>query len=143
MTSRAARVRTSVLLGALLLAACSPGPSTGARERTIQVNGQPVPVSSLREAVTGLCAALERLPTDPMAARDAFYALSHDRLHTIAAAVQEVDRAVAASLLQSKAVVEEDLARFPFPASLAADLDRLTAATRAALGALSIRTEPC
>lgn len=143
MRSRGARVRTSILLGALLLAACSPDPSTGAKERTIEVSGQPVPVSSLREAVTGLCTALERSGTDPLAARDAFYALSHDRLHMIAAAVQEVDRAAAASLLQAKAVVEEDFGRLPFPPSLPDDLDRLVTATRTALGALSIATVPC
>jgi len=136
-----ARIVAFALAGGVVLAACSSGP-LGAGDRTIEVDGQVVSATSLREAV-GLCAVLERLPTDPLAARDAFYSLSHDRLHTIAAAVQEVDRAVATSLLQAKAVVEEDLARFPFPPSLADDLDRLVAATGAALETLSIRTEPC
>ncbi len=148
MTGRSVRTRVAVvlaaaLIGAQLLSSCSSGPSTVGRTRTIQVDGEEVAASSLRGAVTGLCAALERLPADPRAARDDYYSLSHQRLHTIAAAVQEIDRSVAASLLQAMAVVEEDLARPPFPASLAGDLDRLLAATRAALRALSIPTEPC
>jgi hypothetical protein len=40
-------------------------------------------------------------------------------------------------------VVEADLARYPFPTSLRTDLDRLIDATRRALAALSIPTEPC
>jgi len=126
-----------------LLSSCSSGPSTVARSRTIEVDGEEVVASSLREAVTGLCAALERLPVDPRAARDAFYSRSHDRLHMIATAVQEIDRSTAASLLQAMAVVEERLARRAFPASLGGDLHRLVAATRAALRALSIPSEPC
>jgi len=133
----------SALIGAQLLSACSSGASTAARTRTIEVDGEKVAASALREAVTGLCAALEHLPADPGAARDAYYSLSHDRLHMIATAVQEIDRSAAASLLQAMAVVEERLAQPPFPASLAGDLDRLVAATRAALRALSIPTEPC
>jgi hypothetical protein len=130
-------------IGAESLSSCSSGPSTVLRTRTIEVDGEELAASSLREAVTGLCTALERLPADPRAARDAFYSLSHDRLHTIAAAVQEIDRSAAASLLQAMAVVEERLARPPVPPSLAGDLDRLLTATRAALRALSIPTEPC
>jgi len=140
--SRAALVFASALFGVQVLSACSSGPST-VGTRTIEVDGKEVSGSSLREAVTGLCVALERLPPDPLAARDAFYSLSHDRLHTIAAAVQEIDGAAAASLLRAMAVVEEHLARPPFPTSLAGDLDRLITATREALRALSIPTEPC
>jgi hypothetical protein len=136
-------VLASALIGAQLLSSCSSGPSTVARTQTIEVDGEEVAASSLREAVTGLCAALEHLPADPRSARDAYYQLSHERLHMIAAAVQEIDRSAAASLLQAMAVVEEDLARPPFPASLAGDFDRLVTATRAALGALSIPTEHC
>lgn len=140
--TRVALIFAPALFGAQLLSSCSSGPST-VGTRTIEVDGEEVAASSLREAVTGLCVALERLPTDPLAARDAFYSLSHDRLHTIAAAVQEIDRSAAASLLRAMAVVEEHLARSPFPTSFAGDLDRLIAATRVALRALSIPTEPC
>ncbi|MGH2649850.1 MAG: hypothetical protein ACRDHK_01385 [Actinomycetota bacterium] len=86
---------------------------------------------------------MDRLPTDPSAARDAFYSLSHDRLHTIAAAIQEIDRSAADRLLRAMAVVQEHLTGPPFPTSLAGDLDRLIVATRVALRALSIPTEPC
>jgi len=141
-----ARIRSTfaaAVIGAQLLSSCSSDPSAVAGTRTIEVDGEEVAASSLREAVTGLCVALERLPTDPLAARDAFYSLSHDRLHTIAAAVLEIDRSAATSLLRAMAVVEEHLARPPFPASVAGDLDRLIAATRVVLRALSIPTEPC
>jgi hypothetical protein len=141
--TRAAVVLASALIGAQLLFSCSSGPSTVARTQTIEVDGEEVTASSLREAVTGLCVALKHLPADPGAARDAYYSLSHDRLHMIATAVQEIDRSVAASLLQAMAVVEERLARPPFTTSLVGDFDRLVAATRAALRALSIPTEPC
>jgi len=137
------RILAYAFVGGMLLAACSSDRSPDAGDRTIQVDGQAVAASSLRQAVTGLCTALERLPIDPTAARRAFYDLSHDRLHTIAAAVQDIDRPAATSLLNAKAVVEEDLARFPFPSSLAADLDRLAAASRAALRVLSVPAEPC
>lgn len=148
MSARASGIATpgilaSLLVTGLLLAACSSDGASGAEDRTIVVDSEAVSADSLRKAVGGLCTALERLPTDPMAARDAFYDLSHARLHTIAAAVDEIDRGAATSLLEAKAVVEEDLARFPFASSLAADLNRLATATREALVALSIRTEPC
>jgi hypothetical protein len=141
--TRAVLVLASALIGAELLSSCSSGPTTVARSRTIEVDGEEVAASSLREAVTGLCVALERLPSDPPAARDAFYSLSHDRLHTIAAAVQEIDRPAAGSLLRAMAVVEERFARPLSPASLATAFDRLLAATRVALRALSIPAEPC
>jgi len=130
------------MVSAVLLASCSgAGPAAGTR--TIRVDTTPVAVDELQEAVTGLCLALDRLATDPLAARDAFYDLSHERLHTIAAAAGEVDRPAAASLLEAKAAVEADLDRVPFPSSLPGDLERLVTATRSALEALSISSEPC
>lgn len=140
---RAPLVLVSALVSAQLLSSCSSGQSTLTRSQTIEIDGKKVAASSLREALTGLCVALERLPTDALAARDAFYSLSHDRLHTIAAGVQEIDRSAAASLLRAMAVVEEHFARPPFPASLVGDLGRLIAVTRVALRELSIRTEAC
>jgi hypothetical protein len=132
-----------VLAVATLLVPGGCGSRATPAGRTIEVQGRSVTASSLREAVSGLCIARARLETDALAARSAFYDLAHQGLHTIAAAVQGVDRDAATTLLQAKAVVEADLARYPFPTSLRTDLDRLIDATRRALAALSIPTEPC
>ena len=127
----------------VLTSGCLSTEPSDAGDRSISVQGQSLSASSLRAAVAGLCTSLERLPEDPVAARDAFFDLAHDHLHSIAAAAQRVDRSAAAALLQAKAVVEEDLARSPFPSSLTRDLERLAAATRTALTAMSIRSDAC
>ncbi|GBC87268.1 hypothetical protein HRbin12_01271 [bacterium HR12] len=123
------------------LAGCSSGASPGAAERTIEVDGQMVSEASLRDAVTGSCTVRGLVSTYPLEARDVFSSRAHDRRHTIAAAVQGIGRTVAASRLQAKAVVEEDLDRYPSPPSIVGDLDLLTSAIRTALETLSIRTE--
>ncbi|MGH2589506.1 MAG: hypothetical protein ACRDGW_01770 [Actinomycetota bacterium] len=141
--ARSAAAATAVIVAAMLTGSCSESRPADSGDGTIRVDATLVSVDQLQEAVTGLCLALDRLGSDPLASRDIFYDLSHDSLHTIAAAAEDVDRSAAASLLQAKAIVEANLDRSPFPPSLGSDLQRLVTTTRAALEVLSIPAPPC
>lgn len=135
MTMR--RVAAVVLV---LAAAC--GASKGA-ERTIDVGGEKVAVAPLTDAAAGLCQARRQAATDAVAARASFYDRAHEPLHTVARALEPIDRAQAAAVLEAKEKVEADLAAPPSDAALAADLGRLADAYRAGLGRLAISVPPC
>jgi len=103
----------------------------------LTVGGQPVAVAALVDAHAGLCQAADQ----PDAARRLFFDRSHEALHTVARALEDVDRAQAAELLQAKEKVESELA-VP-PAGLPDDLRRLADVYRAGLGRLAITAPPC
>ena len=120
-----------------LLAACGGSGDDNGRPETITVDGQPVAVASLVDAHAALCEAVAQ----PEQARALFFDRSHDALHTVARALDGVDRAMAAQLLEAKETVESELG-----ASRPArpdDLRRLAEIYRTALGRLAITPAPC
>ena len=125
----------AVLALALLAAAC--GGNSGSEDRTITVAGQPVAVAPLVDAHAALCQAA----AEPDAARRHFFDRAHDQLHTVAKALEDVDREQAAQLLQAKEKVESELPN-PRP-SLPDDLRRLAGVYRDGLGRLAITAPPC
>lgn len=74
--------------------------------------------------VRGLCLAAGQAPTSPVQARATFAEAAHDQIHELADAVSEVDRPLAASLLEAKARVESGLAD-PAAGQLDVDLGQL------------------
>lgn len=74
-------------------------------------------------------------------ARRSFFDDAHQPLHELASAVADTDRPVAARLLEAKEAVEADLRRSA--PNLAADLDRLVAASREAMAKTGPGPGPC
>jgi hypothetical protein len=128
-------LRRLVPLALVLLTACVD--SGDSEAKTITVAGQPVAVAPLVDAHAGLCQAAAQ----PDAARRLFFDRSHEALHTVARALEDVDRARAGELLQAKEKVESELAAPP--PSLPDDLYRLADVYRAGLGRLAITAPPC
>ena len=118
---------------ALLAAACGGG----SEDRTITVAGQPVAVAPLVDAHAALCAGAAA----PDAARRLFFDRAHEQLHTVARALEDVDRGQAAQLLQAKERVESELPNQP--PTLPDDLRRLAGVYRDSLGRLAITAPPC
>ena len=127
--------RAAALALAVLATAC--GGDGGSGDRTITVAGQPVAVAPLVDAHAALCQAV----AEPEAAYRHFFDRAHDQLHTVARALEDVDRAQAAQLLQAKERVESELTNPP-PTFLV-DLRRLAAVYRDGLGRLAITAPPC
>ena len=96
-----------------------------------------------RRALFGLCVARDQADHTPTRVRTTFFDRSHDTLHELARALEPVDRASTARLLEAKNTIEADLASDPPPASLAADLDRLILATRDGLRRLDEPAPGC
>ena len=91
----------------------------------------------LVDAHAALCEAV----AEPARARTLFFDRSHDALHTVAGAVGDGDRALAARLLEAKQIVESELeASRP---GRPEDLRRLADVYRTALGRLAITAAPC
>lgn len=126
-------LRRAAVAVLMLAAACSGGDGGP----TITVAGRPVAVAPLVDAHAALCEGA----AEPAAARRLFFDRAHEPLHTVAAALEDVDRAQAAELLQAKERVESGLA--DPPAGLADDLRRLAGAYRDGLGRLAITAPPC
>lgn len=122
---------------ALLLLAAACGGSEEDASNTITVEGQPVAVAPLVDAHAGLCEAAK----NPAQARALFFDRSHDALHTVARALDDVDRALAGQLLQAKETVESELG--PSRPGRPDDLRRLADVYRSALGRLAITVAPC
>jgi hypothetical protein len=89
----------------------------------------------------GLCRAAEAAG-DPEAAEESF-ARVHTDLHTVARALQEVDRKAAARLLVAKQKVEDDFRRRAPASELTPDLDGLISATADGLARLDVTVAPC
>jgi hypothetical protein len=125
-------LRRAAIVTLAVLAACG-----GDSPRTITVAGQPVAVAPLVDAHAALCQAA----AEPDAARRHFFDRAHEPLHTVARALEDVDRAQAAQLLQAKEKVESELPNPP--PSLPDDLRRLAGVYRDGLGRLAITAPPC
>ncbi len=128
------RLAVALVAVAVMATACAGGSDD---DGTITVAGQPVAVAPLVDAHAGLCQAAAQ----PDAARRLFFDRSHEALHTVARALEDVDRAQAAQLLQAKEKVESELPNPP--ASLPTDLRALAAVYRDGLGRLAITAPPC
>ena len=124
--------RLAVLALALAAGACDPG-----SPRTITVAGDKVAIAQLVRAHAALCQAA----AEPDAARRIFFDHAHEQLHTVARALEDVDRAQAAQLLQAKERVESELTNPP--PTLPDDLRRLAGVYRDGLGRLAITAPPC
>ena len=118
----------------------SPPDTTGP---TIVVAGDPVPVARLTDAVENLCTARADAPHRLRAAEARFFDRSHETLHLIARALEDVDRPLAARLLEAKQKVEADFSGLASGDRVADDLGRLIGATRAALDRLAVPIPPC
>jgi hypothetical protein len=145
--TRTPRATAALALAAGLIACGNGGSANGgsATPETISVGGESVPVSRLRDAAAALCTARQQAMTDVNAARATYYDRSHDALHTLARALEPVDRALAARLLENKQRVEADLSGSggATPGEVAANLGRLADVTRRGLGRLSIPAPAC
>ena len=127
-------MRRAALVALLVLAVSCNGRST---TDTITVDGQPVAVARLVDAHAALCEAAAH----PDQARTLFFDRSHESLHTVARALENVDRALAAQLLEAKQTVESALnAGRPVPPD---DLLRVAGIYRTGLGRLAITAPPC
>jgi hypothetical protein len=135
--------RPGLLTSAILLvvsASCGGGNGAEPTDLPSGSLGVVTPADA-REAVLGLCASVGSLDDDPVGAEEAFTDRSHDELHVIAAALQEVDREAAADLLEAKQRVEAGFAGPDGPS--AEEMESLIAATRVGLDVLSIETPSC
>ena len=127
---------------ALVATACSGEHASNGAGTAPPATGA-VAVGAAAEAVLGLCEIAADHADDHATAEAVFHDRSHETLHTIAAAVEEVDRAVAADLLTAKQRVEADLASNALPAGFARDVDALLSATTQALEAIGVAVPPC
>ena len=127
--------RAAILTLAVLAGAC--GGNGDSEDRTITVAGQPVAVAPLVDAHAALCEGAAA----PDAARRLFFDRAHEQLHTVARALEDVDRPNAAQLLQAKERVESELPNQP--PTLPEDLRRLAEVYRGGLGRLAITAPPC
>jgi len=114
----------------------TPGP-------TIVVAGDPVPVAQMTDALANLCVARDEAPDRPQAAEARFFDRSHTTLHLIARAVEDVDRPLAARLLEAKQKVEADFSGLASGERVAEDLGSLVTVTRDALDRLAVPLPPC
>ncbi len=132
MLRRLVALVLAVVALVLLAVACS-----SSRGDTITVGSDKVAVAPLVDAHAGLCQAASHLDM----ARALFFDRSHDALHTVARALQDVDRAQAATLLVAKEKVESELATPP--PTLRNDLLALADIYRTGLGRLAITAPAC
>ena len=124
-----------MLAFALLTASCDGSDEKSAA--SITVGGERVAVAPLVDAHAALCQAAIR----PASAEALFFDRAHQSLHTVARAMEDVDRAQTAELLQAKGKVESELAAAPV--TLSDDLLRLAEVYRASLGRLAIAAPSC
>jgi len=130
LVSRLTGPAVALGFGVVVLAGCGGGGS-GA-------NGE------LQRVGAGLCAVRSQAAAHPNAAGVTFYDRSHAGLHTMASDLEvKGQQAAAGRLLESMQRVEADIAASPAPPSLAADVGRLIAATRAGLDLLSVSPPAC
>ena len=118
----------------------SPPPATGP---TIVVAGDPVPVAQMTDALANLCTARDEAPDSPDAAQARFFSRSHTTLHVVARALEDVDRPLAARLLEAKQKVEADFSAHASGGRVADDLRPLVTVTREALDRLAVPLPPC
>lgn len=137
------RLLATLLVLALVPAACGSGGNGGNEDRSPPPSGALGPVTPARaaEAVLGLCELVAETGLAP--AEATFLDRSHATLHVIAAATEERDRGAAAGLLEAKQRVEADLAGEELPPGFPDDVRGLIGATRAALEAIGLDAPEC
>lgn len=127
-----------------LLLACGGNGATGSTTGpTMVVAGDPVPVAQVTDALAQLCLARDDAPRRPQAAEARFFDRSHTTLHLIARALEDVDRPLAARLLEAKQVVEADFSGLASGDRIADDLDRLVDVTAEGLDRLAVPLPSC
>jgi hypothetical protein len=122
----------AVVALALVTAACG-----GNGERVIPIAGERVPVARLVDAHAALCEAVAR----PAEARALFFDRAHESLHTVARALELIERDQAAALLVAKEKVEAELGGGA--GDLPQDLSTLADVYRTSLRRLAIAAPPC
>ena len=110
---------------------------------TIVVAGDPVPLIRMTDAVENLCVARTEAPDRPRTAEARFFDRSHETLHVIARALEDVDRPLAGRLLEAKQKVEADFSGLASGERTADDLGRLVAVAREGLDRLAVPSPPC
>ena len=93
--------------------------------------------------VMGSLCGLQGLEPGTNSAERAFLGTTHDDLHAIADAVDEVDRSVAADLLETKAVVEAAVGDPSAARTFPRDVGALIESTAGALDRLGVTFVPC
>jgi hypothetical protein len=121
----------------------SPSSSDTTTGATIVVAGAPVPAARLTDALENLCQARTEAPDRPQAAEARFFDRSHETLHLIARALEDVDRPLAGRLLEAKQKVEADFSGLASGDRVADDIGRLVEVTRAGLDRLAVPVPPC
>ena len=96
-----------------------------------------------QDIVTALCEARDDIGRDAGATEAIFFDRAHDRLHDLARDAAELDRSVAARLLEAKQNVEADLDEAPSRRVLTDDFDALIDSTRRALEVASGAAPNC
>ncbi|MEA2932986.1 MAG: hypothetical protein QOI56_1771 [Actinomycetota bacterium] len=143
------RLAASVALATVIAATgCSPTgeatpPAPSTPGSTIVVAGEPVAVAQVTDALANLCTARQEAPDRPQAAEARFFDRSHTTLHLVARALEDVDRSLAARLLEAKQKVESDFSGLATGDRVADDLGALIEVTRAALDRLAVPVPPC
>jgi hypothetical protein len=136
----------AVLLALSAVPGCAGGdasPSPDTTGPTVVVAGDPVPVARMTDALENLCTAREEAPDRPRAAEARFFDRSHETLHVIARALEDVDRPLAGRLLEAKQKVEADFSGLASGDRVADDLGRLVEVTRAGLDRLAVPLPAC
>lgn len=134
----------AVLLAVAVLAAGCGGDDDGG-----DANPSPPPSGALgpvtqeaaETAFLGLCELQGQTELEP--ANAIFFDRSHQMLHVIAAATDEVDREVSTKLLVAKQRVESDLRRDALPEAFALDVETLLGATRSAIVTIGLDEPRC
>ncbi len=93
------------------------------------VAGDPVPVAQMTDALAALCVAQDEAAGRPRAAEARFFDRSHATLHLMARALEDVDRPLAARLLEAKQKVEADFSGLASGDRVADDLGTLAEVT--------------
>ena len=94
-------------------------------------------------AMGGLCDIAAGGLTEMAVVKEAFEGRAHEALHAVAAQAQAIDPVVAGTLLEAKAVVEEDLQAATPPPDLPAHAQTLATAFGAALDTIGLRASAC
>jgi hypothetical protein len=141
------RPRTAALVIAVVactaLASCDGGDGGPSASPSALPSGSlgVVTQTAADEAVLGLCDLRDE--TDIAEANATFIDRSHQTLHVIAAAAEEVDRIASSALLEAKQRVEADLGGAELPPGFAVDIRFLLQAVRAAIDVIGLEPAGC
>lgn len=133
----------AVLLAVAALVASCGGDDGGEPNPSPPPSGAlgPVTEDAAESAFLALCELQGQTELQP--ANAIFFDRSHEMLHVIAAAADEVDREVSTALLVAKQRVEADLREDPLPPGFAAGVETLLGATVAAVRAIGLEEPHC